>query len=187
MRPISGAGALVLRGGDVAATALDGQLHLEPALAVERRDVQVGVVHLDTGRRRDVGGGDGARALLAQVHVDRLVVLGGDDEVLDVEDELGDVLLDTGDGGELVQDAVDADAGDRGTRDRGEQGAAQRVAERVAEARLEGLDDEPGPGLVDELFGEGRALGDEHGGFPFRGARYMTSRVERCPRAGRTR
>jgi hypothetical protein len=58
------------------------QLHLELALVVERGDVQVGVVHLDTGRRRDVGGGDGAGALLAQVHHDRLVVLAGDDEPL---------------------------------------------------------------------------------------------------------
>ena len=85
---------LVLDGGDVAATALDGELDLELALAVERGEVQVGVVHLDTGRRRDVGGGDDAGALLAQVHDDRLVVLGGDDELLDVQDEVGDVFLD---------------------------------------------------------------------------------------------
>jgi hypothetical protein len=106
---------LVLVGGDVAAAALDRQLQLELALAVERRDVQVGVVHLDARRRRDVRGGHGARALLAQVHHDRLVVLAGDDELLDVEDQLGDVLLHPRDGGELVQDAVDADARDRRT------------------------------------------------------------------------
>jgi hypothetical protein len=34
--------------------------------------------------------------LLAQVHDDRLVVLGGDDQALDVEDDLGDVFLDPG-------------------------------------------------------------------------------------------
>ena len=44
---------------------------------------------------------------------------------------------------ELVLDSVDADARDGGAGDRREQGAAKRVAERVAEAGLEGLDDEP--------------------------------------------
>ena len=110
MRPISWPDLLVLHGGDVAATALDGQLHLQLALAVERGEDEVGVVHLDTGRGRDVGGGDQTRALLAQVHHDRLVVLRGDDQLLDVEDQVGDVLLDARHGGELVQDTVDADA-----------------------------------------------------------------------------
>ena len=69
--------------------------------------------------------------------------------------------LTPGDGGELVQDAVDADAGDRRAGDRRQQGATQRVAEGVAEAGLERLDDEPRAVLVDDLFGEGRALSDE--------------------------
>ena len=58
--------------------------------------MQVGVVHLDAGGRRDVGRGDRTGSLLAQVHHDRLVVLGGDDELLEVQDQLGDVLLDPG-------------------------------------------------------------------------------------------
>jgi hypothetical protein len=74
----------------------------------------------------------------------------------------GDVLLDARHGGELVEHAVDADARDRGTRDRGEQGAAQGVAEGVAEAGLEGLDHEPRAVVVDDLFGEGGALCDQH-------------------------
>jgi hypothetical protein len=111
--------------------------------------VQVGVVDLDAGRRRDVGSGDGAGTLLAQVHDDRLVVLGGDDQTLDVEDDLGDVLLDPGDRGELVQHTVDADAGDRRAGDARQQGATQGVAEGVAEARLERLDDEARPVLGD--------------------------------------
>ena len=43
------AGLLVLHGGDVTAATLDDQLDLEPALLVDRGDVQVGVVD---GRRR---------------------------------------------------------------------------------------------------------------------------------------
>jgi hypothetical protein len=59
--------------------------------------VQLGVVHLDAGRRRDVGRGHLARALLAQVHHDRLVVLGGDHQFLQVQDDVGDIFLDAGD------------------------------------------------------------------------------------------
>src|SRR5699024_10205163 len=82
--------ALVLRGGDVAATALDDQLDLQAALLVQGRDVQIGVVDLHTGGRGDVGSGDATGLHAAEVHHDRLIVLRGDDEVLDVEDDLGD-------------------------------------------------------------------------------------------------
>ncbi len=129
---------------------------------------KVGVVHLDASRRRDVGRGHLTGARLAQVHRDGLVVLGGDDEALEVQDHLGDVLLDALDGRELVEHRVDLDARDRGTGDRREQGATQRVAERVAEAGLQRLDDEPRTELVDGLFRQGGALCDEHLFFPFR-------------------
>src|SRR3712207_7567322 len=80
-------------------------------------------------------------ALLAQVHGHRLVGVGADDQALEVEDDLGDVLLDARHGGELVQGALDADAGDSGTGDGRQQRAPQGVAEGVAEAGLEGLED----------------------------------------------
>src|SRR5699024_8977606 len=116
---------LVLDGGDVSAATLDGQLDLELALVVDGGDVQVGVVHLDARRRGDVGGGDRAGALLAQVHHDRFVVLRGNDDVLQVQDDLGDVFLHTGNGRELVQDAVDTDAGHGGAGDGRQQRPAQ--------------------------------------------------------------
>ena len=72
------AGLLVLRGGDVAAAALDGQLHVEPALAVERGEVQVGVVHLDAGRRRMSAAVTSPGPCLRRYIDDRLVVLGAD-------------------------------------------------------------------------------------------------------------
>jgi hypothetical protein len=95
-------------------------------------------------------------------------VLGGDDELLEVEDQLGDVFLDPVEGRELVEDAFDLDARDRRSGDGGQQGAAKRVAQRVAEAGLEGLDDEPRTELVDRLLGKGGTLCDEHWLFPSR-------------------
>ena len=169
MRPISWLGCLLRVRLHVTATALDGQLDLELALAVQCRDLQLGVVHLDARGRRDVSGRDVARALLAQVHDDRLVVLARDDELLDVQDDLGDVFLDTGHCRELVQHAFDADAGDGRAGDRRQQGAAKRVAERVAEAWLEWFDDETRADVVDAVFTDGRALCDEHDFLRFSG------------------
>lgn len=112
IRPISGARGAVLHGRHVAAAALNDQLDLELALVVQGGDVQLGVVHGDAGGRHDVTRGDLAGTLLAQVHGDRLVLLGGHHQALEVQDDRGDVFLDAGHGGELVQHAVDADAGD---------------------------------------------------------------------------
>src|SRR5690606_13734128 len=76
--------------------------------------------------------------------------------------QVGDVLLDARHGGELVQDAVDPDAGDGRTGDRRQEGTAQGVAEGVTEARLQRLDHEPGAELVDNLFGQRGTLSDQH-------------------------
>src|SRR3954469_19458548 len=161
-------GALVLHGRDVAAATLDDELELDLALVGQGRDLQVGVVDLDTRRRRDVGGRDVTGTGLAQVHGDGLVVLRGDDQTLEVQDDLGDVLLDALDRRELVEDTVDLDAGDGGAGDRGQERTPKAVPERVAEAGLQRLDDEPRAELVDGLFRQCGALCDEHWFFPFR-------------------
>jgi hypothetical protein len=85
-----------------------------------------------------------------------------EDEVLEVEDDVGDVLGDALDGVELVEGVVEPELGDGPARDRGEQGTAQRVAERVAESGLQRGDCEPLAvvlGLADRL--DGGALDDE--------------------------
>ena len=112
---------LVLHGRDVTTATLDDELDLELALVVQSRDVHLRVVHGDAGRRHDVTGGDLARALLAQVHGHRLVLFRGHDQALEVQDDVGDVFLDARHSGELVQHAVDADAGDGRARNRGQQ------------------------------------------------------------------
>jgi len=63
--PDRGVRLLVLSRRHVPASALDGELHLQRALVVERGNDEVGVVHLAAGRRRDVVGGHLTRALLA--------------------------------------------------------------------------------------------------------------------------
>src|SRR3546814_4210873 len=71
--------------------------------------------------------------------------------------------LDTGDGVELVEGVVEAQLGDGGAGDRREQGAPQRIAQRVAEAGLQRADREALTvvlGLADRL--DGGALDDEH-------------------------
>ena len=73
------------------------------------------------------------------------------DEPLEVEDDVGDVFLDALDGGELVGHAFDLHRADGGALERGEQDPAQRVAERVPEAAVEGFDLEARP-VVGELL-----------------------------------
>ncbi len=109
----------------------------------------LGVEDLDAGGQVDVlrldlagAGGDQRRLDLVGIGVH------ADDEVLEVEDDVGDVLLDARHGGELVRDALDADAGDGGAAQRGEQDATEAVAEGVAEALVEGLDREGAAAVV---------------------------------------
>ena len=112
-------------------------------------------------------GGHLGRAADVETERDGLVGVRREHDVLEVQDDVGDVLGDTGDGVELVQGVVEADLGDGGAGDRRQQGAAERVAEGVAEAGLERADGEPlavAVLLVDGL--DGRALDDQHGWVP---------------------
>src|SRR5277367_4894594 len=95
-------------GGDVAAAAADRQRDLEAALRREVRDLELRVEDLEIGGRLDVGGGDDPFTALRQanLHLRRLAVEDAD-ELLQVEDDVGDVLTDAGKGRELVRDALD--------------------------------------------------------------------------------
>ncbi len=81
-----------------------------------------------------------------------------DDEVLEVEDDVGDVLADTGERRELVGDALDLDRGYRRPLERREQHPAKRVAEGVTEAAIEWLDREDTAVIVRVLVDDLRGL-----------------------------
>ena len=86
------------------------------------------------------------------------------DDALQVEDDVGDVLLDAADRRELVRHALDPHARHRRAGERGEQHAPQRVAEGVAEATIERLDRERATVVVDGLAGDSGDLEVEHQG-----------------------
>ena len=91
----------------VAAAGLDLDLGLERARLVERADQLLRVDDLDGRVGLDVRGGDGTLAVGLDRERDRLALLGDDEDLLQVEDDVGDILDDAVDALELVLDAFD--------------------------------------------------------------------------------
>ncbi len=149
----------VLVGGDVTAAALEAHLHVELAAFADGADVDVLVENLDVGVSLDHAGGDDARLVRMQVERLRAVAVELERNLLQVEDDVGRILDDAGDRLELVQHALDLDGGDGRALDGREQRAAQRVADRGAEAALKRLRGELAV-LVGQCFGvDGETLG----------------------------
>ncbi len=108
--------ATVALGRHVAAAAADRDGDLEPTLGGEVRDLELRVEDLEVGGPLDVGGRDRPFTLGGQPHFDlRRLAFEDADELLQVEDDVGDVLADTRQRRELVRDALDLDRGHRGT------------------------------------------------------------------------
>src|SRR5439155_25541225 len=129
--------ATVALGRDVAAAAPDRERDLEPTLRRQVRDLELRVEDLEVGGSLDVGGGDRALTLRRQPNLDLgRVAVEDADELLQVEDDVSDVLTDARQRRERVRDALELDRGHGGALQRGEQHAAQRLAERVAEATV---------------------------------------------------
>ena len=143
---------LVPVGGDVATALGQGQLHVQSGIGAQSGDVMLRVenlhiaVGLDVTSRHDpLTGGldiDGFDPFAVQL---------GDD-ALDVQNDLGHVLLHPGDGGELVLDAGDFHRGHCGAGQRGQKNAAQGVANGGAVAPLQRLYDILAVGLLTHVF-----------------------------------
>jgi hypothetical protein len=97
----------------------------------------------DRGVGLDEVSGDFARSRGGEAHGLGLVAIELHDESLDVEDDVGDIFHDAGEGHELVIGAGDPDAGDRSALEAREEDATKAVADGGAEAALERLDLEP--------------------------------------------
>ena len=143
----------VLVGRDIAAPALDPQLHVQLAALGDGRNVCIRLEDFDVGVGLDVARPHFAGLVDAEVQRLGVVDVAGERNLLQVEDDVGRVLDDALNGRELVQHAVDLDGGDRRAFDRRQQHAAQRVANRGAEAAFKRL------GIkTAEAIGEGFAL-----------------------------
>jgi hypothetical protein len=106
---------LVLLRGRITTASTDGQIHLQLGSLLERGDGDVGVEDLDSGGqvnvlRLDLAGAGGDQRSLDLVRIG----VHADHDVLEVEDDVRDILLHAGDVGELVRDALDPNALDRG-------------------------------------------------------------------------
>ncbi len=131
-----GLGAL---GAQVAHAALDGQVHLDRhVIGVEGHQDEVRVDDLDVGRLGHVRRGHRTGAALDEAELDRVGGEALEPELLDVEDDLGDVFLDARDGRELLVDVTDLDARDGRPFEGRQEDASQGVAEGDAVASLEG-------------------------------------------------
>ena len=141
-------GVALALGHDVALAHLHDHLGLHLAARREGGDGVIGVEDLHVGVGDDVAGPDGTR--LRGVDLDRpghiAVELQAD--ALEIQDDVRHVLLHARDGGELVEDLVEAHGHDGRPLDRGEQHAPQGVAQRDAVAPLERLDGEFRVGLA---------------------------------------
>ena len=126
-------------GGDIALAGIDGELHADLGALVEMAEHQLRIEDHDVADGLDVARGDDARTLLLHHHALGAIALHLDGDVLDVEHDVGDVLAHAGDRGEFVQHAVDMHRLHRRALQRRQQNAAQRIAERHAEAALERL------------------------------------------------
>src|SRR5262249_32591568 len=149
----------ILVGGAVAAAVLGRHFHGEEHVVGERGDDVLGVDDLD----RFVGGDVGGRhhAAVVAVDADGLGLVAGvlDHQALDVEDDVGDVLDDAGDGGDLVLHALDLDARDGAALQAGQEDPAQAVADGDAEAALERLDGKLAVGVRQGVAVAGYAVG----------------------------
>ena len=118
-------------------------LHVELAILVQSGQVELGIDDLNIRIGQDVTGGD--FALARRVDDDLLGALAVElaNEALQVQDDLGHVLLHALDGGKLMEHTVDADGGGGHAGEAGEQHPTHGVAQRHAEAALQGFHHEP--------------------------------------------
>ena len=139
---------------DVALALLHGHLHGELCVLVgQRGEIDLRVDDLDVAGTLDVRAGDHAGAFDVQMDHPRFrarAVGGGltgrvvdlNEQVLEVQDQLGAVFFDAANSRELMKYAVNLNGGDGRSGDGRQQDAPQGIAQRGAVAALKRLNDE---------------------------------------------
>jgi hypothetical protein len=109
--------------------------------------MKVRVDDLDAGGESDITGLDLTGSFGREMDHLGVGPLHAHHNPLDVEDDVDNILDDTGDGRELVLDSFDPDRGDGCTGDPGQQSATEGIAEGVSEPGLQRLDHDLGPDI----------------------------------------
>ena len=132
-------GVEVLVGRDVAAAALEAHLHIDLAAFGDGADVDVLVENFDVSVSLDGAGGDDTGGIRAEVEGLGAFAVELEGDLLEVQDDVGRVFHDAGNGLELMQYAFDANRGNGSAFDGGKQRAAECIADRCSESALKGL------------------------------------------------
>ncbi len=122
----------------------DLDLHLEIALAVDGGDMELGVQDLDVGRDLEISRLEFGLPLRAEESAPGAIAKVLESNLLQVQDDVGDVLEHARDRREFMPDLLvhDPQRGDRDALKRRQQDPTECIAESEAEAPLERLDDE---------------------------------------------
>src|SRR6267143_5179330 len=100
---------------------LDDDLHVQYGTLIQGRNVKVRRQDLNVRIVLHVAGFGDPGSFLAQANGLGLIGVQLETDLLDVENDVGDVFGDARNRGEFVQDALDLDGDDGGTRQRGQQ------------------------------------------------------------------
>jgi hypothetical protein len=92
-------------------------------------------------------------------HIDGLAALGDEEDLLEVQDDIGDVFNDSIDTLELVLHALDIDGGDRGSLNGAEQYPAKGIADGVSITGLKRFGMESGVCIARCVFDFNEAVG----------------------------
>src|SRR5262245_32901168 len=132
----------VLVGADVATTGFEPHLDVQAAAFADGSHVNVAIEHFDVGVGLDLSAANIPWSIDAQT--DGLGSLPHDLEgdLFQVQDDVGGVFHDAGNGTEFVLDAFDANGGDGRAFNRAEQYAAEAIADCGSETALERLGSE---------------------------------------------
>ncbi len=104
--------------GDVARTDVAGQLHIERRAFIEVTDDEILVHDLDIAGHRNIAGLHFGRAGRGKLQPLGAFAFHLERDLLDVEDDVGDIFAHAGQRREFVQDILDLDRGDSGALER---------------------------------------------------------------------